>query len=827
MSDEQSELQRLRDEVSQLEQRLGEINRRLRALEHEAESARRARAVSASPPAEPARLAPPLHTVRRDARLTIAAPPMPSPVVGQPPRLPPSLHRPKESLELRLGTFWLPRIGMAVLLTGMVFFVTWSYRYMGPWGKVLLSYLCCAVLGGFGIWFEKKMPQLARILQGGALALTYFVTYAAHYVGTFRVIESASMALALLVIVVAGIVFVADRRKSPTLAGMALFFGYYTSVISGVATFTLASNALLAAAALVFLARNRWVTISYGAVFATYAAYAIWVWRVSGFWEWELRDFIYRGAYLAPEQFQLRAAFLSLYWLLFTAGGLLLRTDSLPTPERNGLFTLNNALFFVLFSLLMHHGYPDAQWQFQFCFGAALLVVSAFTRDRSTLETLFVQGLAVATLGLLSYFKGVRLVGALALESAFLLMLARSMNSRWVGWFARLPFGVAALYAWDKFGAWDEPLVYGVWFAGAVGLVCARLVKTTALVGAPFHARPVPPRTNPENRARNGAPTMDLSAGYFAFVSVALAMLAASVHFDTAGERWAWIAGSVLVAVIAAVLRTQEIFWAAQLPLIWAHATFLTVTVTDHGLWPLTPALALIAVTFAFGVGVRAWDRTWMWPYAALATLAVIVTTFDAVPRRWQLAAFSVEALVLTTAAVVAGEVIFVWLALAVMSAGALQFLGLRPRWTRLGTGWGNAIAGFGLLFVAERVLKMFGNRVAEWESRRWHFRVAFISVIAVLANVALAKLVPRQYLTVDWALCGFVVLAIGFAAKERPYRVAGLFTLALSLTRAVIYDVGRLEMPFRVLSFMGLGAILLVLAFLYTKNREKIAKWL
>jgi uncharacterized membrane protein len=67
----------------------------------------------------------------------------------------------------------------------------------------------------------------------------------------------------------------------------------------------------------------------------------------------------------------------------------------------------------------------------------------------------------------------------------------------------------------------------------------------------------------------------------------------------------------------------------------------------------------------------------------------------------------------------------------------------------------------------------------------------------------------------------------MGFALRERTYRWGGLSALAFSLGRAVFYDLARLPTPFRIISFIGLGLILLSLGYLYTRNREKISKWL
>lgn len=714
-------------------------------------------------------------------------PSSPPPVIEVPPVLPaappPVPPVAKESFEVRLGTFWLPRVGMALLLIGMVFLVTWTYRYLGAGGKVALSYGACAALAGLGWWLEKRMEQLARVLQAGALALTYFVTYATHYVEAFQVIQSPAVALGLLSVVVAGIVVVADRRASATLAGLALFFGYLTTVISGVASFTLAANAVLALAALFFLARNRWVTISYGAVFATYLTYTIWVWKLNQFGD--LERLVFGSAYLDEPDFRLRAGFLSLYWLLFTVGGLLVRREALGTGERNGLLTLNNAFFFALFSLLVHHAHPGEQWAFQFCFGGALLVASAiayqrYQPERAVMDALFVQGVAVATLGLISKLQGVHLVASLAVESLFLLWLAQAMSLRWIAWLGRAVFGVAAVYAWSR-PDWESPMFWGAVLTAVVGLIGARMTKKDEAVS--------------------------VSALYYAVVSVALAMCAVGRRFDLSTLPWVWPVLAVVVALAGVLLRTRELVWLANLPLAWAHLKM------HSGDWELGPVLWLIAVTFGFGLSwwARQRDENTLWPYALAAVAAMVSATFDFVPREWRLAAFAGEGAVL----VLSGVPVLVWLALAPLMVGTLGFIGVKPY--RLGppkTAWSNALLAWLLLVLSARVLRL--------RDAQRGLRVTIITVLTTVALFALGKLLDATLLTVGWALAGFVLLALGFAVRERPYRIAGLVMLGFGVVRVMVYDLAKVGTIYRILSFIGLGVVLLVLAFLYARNRER-----
>ena len=818
MSDQQ-ELQQLREEVQQLRRRLDEVNRRLEQLSQ-----------PSAPPVVPPSAPPPV--IRPPARVVGPPPQLPPSMAGEPPALqvpPPIPAAPRESFEVRLGTYWLPRIGIAVLLTGMVFFAAYITPRLTVPHKVALGYLSCVVLGVLGLLLEKKTPQFARVLQGGSLALTYFVTYAAHFVDAFRIIQSPTLALTMLSVVVLFIVGVAQERQSPTLGGMALFFGYYTSVVSGVATFTLASNAVLALAAIFFLARNRWVTISYGAVLATYLTYMIWVWKFAGWGD--IRHLIFDSGYLGVEDFRLRAAFLSLYWLVFVIGALVARRDAMNAAERNGLVTLNNAFFFMLFTLLMRHAYPDKQWAFQFCFGGALLILSSlayprFASDRSVMDALFLQGLAVATLGLISYFKGVRLIAVLALESAFLLVLARGMQSRWVAWVGRAAFAVAACYAWGQYDNWDTAMRYGVWFAGAVGFVCARMENRAADVGAPFPARP--DAGAGAHRDREVAPTICTAAFYFAVMASALAMTAARDQFVTGQMPWVWTLGAVAVAIVGGALRTREILWAAHLPLAWAYGAFGSAQLADNE-WALAPSLLLIAVTFAFGIVV--WGRArargddqqatiLLVPYAFFAMLAAIAVTLDYVPARWRLTAFAAETLTLVIAAALANERTFSYLAFATMFIGGFGYVtARRSLFAGASVSWSNFLVATLLLIVAERISHRRGPlpKLSIW----------MVVVVTVVALYALRRLVSGPLVTVSWAVLGFVLLAFGFAIKERYYRVGGLVSLGFSLLRAVLHDMAHVGTVYRILSFIGLGVILLVLAFLYAKNRDRLAKWL
>jgi len=80
----------------------------------------------------------------------------------------------ESSFEMRLGTYWLVRIGIVMLLTALVFFGRWAYQNvimsMGAVGKVTLMYLSGGVLLGIGGWLQRKQESLKNYGQVPAIA---------------------------------------------------------------------------------------------------------------------------------------------------------------------------------------------------------------------------------------------------------------------------------------------------------------------------------------------------------------------------------------------------------------------------------------------------------------------------------------------------------------------------------------------------------------------------------------------------------------------------------------------------------------------------------
>lgn len=123
--------------------------------------------------------------------------------------------------------------------------------------------------------------------------------------------------------------------------------------------------------------------------------------------------------------------------------------------------------------------------------------------------------------------------------------------------------------------------------------------------------------------------------------------------------------------------------------------------------------------------------------------------------------------------------------------------------------------------------------RVIEWMRKGFHWLDAnpqqlYFFVPTVLLTVLLSLEVSRSYLTASWGLEAFLIFVVALKLGERTFRWFSLGLLLLCVVRVVAVDIPGIENPLgRIVSLMGLGAALLLVSFLYARNRELFRKYL
>ena len=340
--------------------------------------------------------------------------------------------RARDSWELQLGTVWLVRIGIVVLLTGLVFLGNFAYQTfvgkLGPGGRLALLYLAGAGLCGAGAWIERGKEALrnySRVLMGGGVATIYYATYAAYFVQALKVLGDPLVAGAILLALTLGIAWLADRKRSEILATFAILLSFYTGTINPIAEFTLFSHLLLSALAVGFLVRRQWTTLSFLSLAAAYISFDFWHFFHHGALPWD---------FVAKRQFWPGISMLTCYWVLFTTG--LFLCANVPARKRMAFLSINNGAYFALATMLIRGAWPAFYWTFPCglgvtCLGLAWLAQRKM-RDQLLVDGAYLaQGLLLVTLGFAMKLTGYQFALVLALEGTVLVTCCRQRHA-WV-----------------------------------------------------------------------------------------------------------------------------------------------------------------------------------------------------------------------------------------------------------------------------------------------------------------------------------------------------------------------------------------------------------
>jgi hypothetical protein len=103
-----------------------------------------------------------------------------------------------------------------------------------------------------------------------------------------------------------------------------------------------------------------------------------------------------------------------------------------------------------------------------------------------------------------------------------------------------------------------------------------------------------------------------------------------------------------------------------------------------------------------------------------------------------------------------------------------------------------------------------------------------FFFFIAIgLLTVLLGLEMRHGMVTLSWGLEGLAVFLLALWVGERSFRLTGLGLLLLCIGKILVDDVWRLNPRDRYLTFIVMGGALLLVSFLYTKNREALRRYL
>ncbi|MBI1784834.1 DUF2339 domain-containing protein [Candidatus Sumerlaeota bacterium] len=468
------------------------------ALPLESAEAKSKFAESAAPPPIPPPLPPPLPVFSEapatasDAKPRNALEEMAAilPESGKLPPIPRRIPEPPapggeeelpDTFEARVGKVWALRIGLVLLTIAVAYFARLIAMHLTPWMKTALAYLGAIGLYAVGKVFEEKLRAFARPVMAGALAIGFFVSYAAHFINPMHCIgwEASS---AWMLVGVGLIFFHAEKWKSQYTAGLAVFLGHVAAFVSArdAGSFSLVVIAFLSLASVAMFLRNDWPPLSLFGAVAAYASHLLW-----------MTFDPHRGP--SSEAFWTSFIFLSSYYIIFMSSDLFwwgrLKAkgeEALSLAQQvssRAVAPLNLVAYVSLVSFLWVAQRPAVGEIYWFFFGlaAAQAALGWAHRRAGNQDWVFYPALAVifATVGLVDALDGVTLNIVLAAE-ALILLLAAHRTRLWIFHFlAQAALALNFIHYWGFQAAHqrNEVMTTGA-FIGGMMVVLVYFVKS-------------------------------------------------------------------------------------------------------------------------------------------------------------------------------------------------------------------------------------------------------------------------------------------------------------------------------------------------------------
>lgn len=103
----------------------------------------------------------------------------------------------------------------------------------------------------------------------------------------------------------------------------------------------------------------------------------------------------------------------------------------------------------------------------------------------------------------------------------------------------------------------------------------------------------------------------------------------------------------------------------------------------------------------------------------------------------------------------------------------------------------------------------------ASWKQRTY-WGVVFVAILAWLYRDAVVLESGQAYASIAWGLCAVAFFLAGWQLKNDAVRFAGVVTLCCVVVKLLAVDLAQLSAVWRIMLFLGFGALLLLLSYLF-----------
>jgi len=686
----------------------------------------------------------------------------------------------KNNLEKFIGENLINKIGIGITVIGVAIGAKYSIEHelISPLTRIILGYLMGLGLLLFGIKLKQKYENYSAVLVSGAMAIMYFITYAAY---SFYNLFPQVTAFSLMVVFTVFTVVAAISYNKQVIAQIGLVGAYAVPFLlsdgSGKVAVLFSYMAIINMGILAVALKKYWKPVYYSSFILTWVIYSFW----------------YITQYRSTAHFTLALVFSSIFFIIFYLvflGYKIFKKEKFEIQDI--LLLLVNAFIFygTGYSILQDHT-TGAQLLglFTLCNAIIHFTISAVIyRQKLADRNLFfmVAGLSLVfiTIAIPVQLDGNWVTLLWAGEALLLFWIGRTKN---VPVYEKLSYPLMILAFISLLQDWTtvyDRFVPGIPQTSITALFNINFLSSLLFIAA-FSSIYLLNRNKKYFSASHG------NKGLQNIVSFVIpAILLFTIYYACRMEiatYWNQLYKSSEIVINAKGQNHGEHYRNTDLP------AFRTIWIINYS------ALFLIILSFVNIKKIK--DRQLAFITLALNTMTIIVFLL---PGLYALS-----------------ELRDSWLAKNTTAYFKTSFLNIEIRY---------------ISFALVALLLFACFRYTRQDLLKYSFRMGFDLLLHItILWAASSELISwmeigrsaQSYklgLSILWGIYALLLIALGIWKKRKHLRIGAIALFAVTLVKLFFYDIADLNTIAKTIVFVSLGVLLLIISFLYNKYKHIIS---
>lgn len=679
-------------------------------------------------------------------------------------------------LEQFIGTNLINKIGMVVVIIGVGIGAKYAIdnNLISPLVRILLGYLVGGILTFLAIRLKKKFFDFSAVLFSGAMTVYYYISYAAY---SYYSLYSSNLTFLLMVLFTVLTVALALYYKRQVIAHFGLVGAYLVPFLVGdpdSSVVVLFTYMLIINAGILFIStKKQWKPLNYLAFVATWVIYFSWFGSTN-----------YNNELGIAITFA--ATFFVIFYLVFLSYKLIFKEN--PKPDDIIYLLLNACVFYLIGMLAL--GMKELTDAYGGLFTASNALVHGLTAflifKKSEKNELFFW-----TVGMLIAFITV----AVALQFNDYIT-------------AIIWAGEAAFLFW--LGRRKQIKVFDFLSFALVSLTFIITVSNWVSVSYPFYPPTIEEMFNPVFSMEFLSSLVVIAA--FSFIYYTSRRLALD---GTTMRSWLDIFNILFPLFF---LTTLFFTFYNEIDLFWNNLQiYSSYEPNSDGSWA--------KVVDSLNPDIFAFKTMWLLHYSL-----VFVSVLALANYKW-IKNMSLNAVVF----ILAGLMILIFLGNGLYALSVLRNSYLE---TSVATNFDVTVFHLliryvGYLFFALLCYSVYRFSISMFTNENFTkvFEIILSGVIVWISSSELINWlslsgsteVYKHGLSILWGILSFILIGYGIWKKKKHLRITSIILFGATLLKLFTFDLSNLDTIQKTIAFITVGAILLVVSFMYNKYKSLI----